>query len=86
VLVDGERVVFELPLPIAGLMTPDPLPEVARAERALKARLADAGYAFHDPLFTLLFMTADFLPAVRLTARGVWDVKAGRVLRASQPR
>jgi hypothetical protein len=26
-------------------------------------------------------MTADFLLSVRLTARGVWDVKRGRILR-----
>ena len=47
----------------------------------LKAR----GYAFHDPLFTLFFMVADFLPEVRLTARGVWDVRRRKVLAPSRP-
>ena len=33
------------------------------------------GYPHHDPLFTLLFLAADFLPAIRLSPRGVWDVQ-----------
>ena len=84
VLVDGERVAFELRLPVGGLMSTRPLPELAAKERELKALLAARGYPFHDPIFTLYFMVADFLPAVRLSSRGVWDVKRGRVLAPSR--
>ena len=84
VLVEGERVIFELALPVGGLMSTRPLPELAAKERELKALLAARGYPFHDPIFTLYFMVADFLPAVRLSSRGVWDVKRGRVLRPSR--
>jgi len=31
-------------------------------------------------MFTLFFLAADFLPSVRLSPRGVWDVKQARVL------
>ncbi len=86
VLVDGERIVFELPLPVGGVMAVAPLSELARRERELRLLLTDRGHAFHDPLFTLYFMVADFLPSVRLSARGVWDVKRGRVLRPSRRR
>jgi adenine deaminase len=86
VLVDDDRVVFELPLPIGGLMSARPLGELAAAERQLLALLRARGYTFHAPVYTLFFATADFLPAARLTARGVWDVKRGRVLRASRTR
>lgn len=86
VLVDGDRVTFELPLPIGGVMSARPLPELAQREEELKSMLAARGYAFHDPLFTLYFMVADFLPAVRLSERGVWDVKRGRIIKASRPR
>ena len=34
-----------------------------------------AGYPFHDPLYSLLFASGDFLPEVRLTPRGVLEVK-----------
>jgi adenine deaminase len=80
VLVEGDRVVFELPLPIGGLMGPGTLADCARWEDALRAALVARGYPYHEPLFTLFFLAADFLPAVRLSPRGVWDVKRGRVL------
>ncbi|HET7875428.1 MAG TPA: adenine deaminase C-terminal domain-containing protein [Methylomirabilota bacterium] len=86
VLVEGERVVFELALPLGGIMSPLPLPTLAERERELRRLLAERGYPFHDPLFTLYFMTADFLPSVRLSSRGVWDVRRGRVLRPSRHR
>jgi adenine deaminase len=86
VLIEGDRIVFELHLPVAGIMSRLSLPEAAQGERELQALLAARGHRFHDPLYTLLFMTADFLPAVRLTGRGIWDVKAARVIRPSRRR
>src|SRR5438128_2678811 len=86
VLVDGDDIAWELPLPIGGIMTRAELPEAARWERELSRHLGARGYAFHDPFFTLLFLSADFLPAVRLSPLGVWDVKAARVLLPSHPR
>ena len=80
VLVDGERVAFELPLPIGGLMARGSLAEVADLEDGLRAALVARGYAHHEPVFSLFFLAADFLPAVRLSPLGVWDVKRGRVL------
>jgi len=86
VLVDGGRVVFELPLPIGGVMASAPLAELARREEELKGLLVARGYPFHDPLFTLYFMVADFLPSVRLSACGVWDVKRARIIKPSRRR
>jgi adenine deaminase len=80
VLVDGDRVAFELSLPIGGLMSPRPLSELAEREREFHALLRARGYPFHDPIYTLLFLAADFLPSVRLTALGVWDVRRSRIL------
>ena len=80
VLVDGERVAYELPLPLGGLMTRRSLAETADLEEGLRAALVARGYAHHEPVFSLFFLAADFLPAVRLSPLGVWDVKRGRVL------
>jgi adenine deaminase len=88
VLVDGDRVALEVPLPLGGVMTRLALPEIAAQEDALRAALVARGYPHHEPLFTLFFLAADFLPFVRLSPRGVWDVKQGRVLlprRARRP-
>jgi adenine deaminase len=80
ILVDGDRVALELPLPLGGVMTHMSVLEAAAREDALRAALVARGYPHHEPLFTLFFLAADFLPFVRLSPRGVWDVKQGRVL------
>ena len=80
VITEGDTVVYELPLPLGGIMTRGSLVDAAGWDQELRARLVERGYPHHDPLFTMLFLAADFLPAVRLSPRGVWDVKRGRVL------
>jgi len=80
VLVEGGRVVWELALPLGGVMARAPLESAAAAEERLQQALAARGHPYHDPLFTLFFLAADFLPSARLTPRGVWDVKRARVL------
>jgi adenine deaminase len=86
VLVDRDAarsapvIAFEHALPIGGVMSAGSLVEAAGVEREFQRLLVARGYTFHDPLFTLFFLAADFLPAVRLTPRGVWDVKQERVL------
>ncbi len=86
VIVDGDQVAYELPLPLGGIMTRGTLEAAAEWEREMHDALAARGYPYHDPLFTMLFLSADFLPAVRLSPRGVWDVKQSRVLLARRPR
>jgi adenine deaminase len=80
VLVDGDEIAYEIPLPLGGIMGRGSFAEAAAAERGLRDALVARGYPHHEPFFTLLFLSADFLPAVRLTPRGVWDVRASRVL------
>ena len=80
VLVDGAEIAYELASPLGGIMGRGSLAEAAAAEREFRDALAARGHRYHDPMFTLLFLSADFLPAVRLTPRGVWDVRASRVL------
>ena len=86
VLVDGDRVVYELAMPLGGIMTRASVEETARSEDELRRHLGERGYAHHEPLYSLFFLAADFLPTVRLSPRGVWDVKRGRVLLPSRRR
>lgn len=85
VAVEDGREVFSFPLDLGGIYSSRPWTEVA----ALNSRFAEfmrrRGYPFVDPLFTLLFLTFDSLPWIRLTARGVWDVRNRRVLEPSIP-
>jgi adenine deaminase len=85
VLVEGGSVRYELALPVGGIMARGALDALAAKARELLIVLKARGYAYHDPLFSLIFLAADFLPEVRLTARGVWDVMRRRVLLPSIP-
>jgi adenine deaminase len=80
VVVRGSEVVFELALPITGMMSGLPFTGVVEHNRALSRVMARAGYEHHDILYTLLFLTCDFLPALRLTPLGLLDVKSAEVL------
>ena len=80
VAVENQKVVYECPLPLGGMMSDAPMNELAEKERALKEFLSRRGYPFHDPLFTLLFLPGDFLPEVRMTYKGVLNIKNNEVL------
>lgn len=80
VVVEGGSPILEIPLPIGGMMTSERLPEIASRARGLYAFLRDRGYPHADPHYTLLFLPLDSLPDIRITYRGVWDVRRGRVL------
>jgi adenine deaminase len=84
VIVEGGEVAFELALPITGMMSDLPFAEVVEQNRRLSRVVKEAGYEHHDILYTLLFLTCDFLPALRLTPQGLLDVKSLQTLAASQ--
>ncbi|HSK99740.1 MAG TPA: adenine deaminase C-terminal domain-containing protein [Rubrobacteraceae bacterium] len=86
VVVDGGEVVFELALPITGMMSDLPFAGVVEQNKRLSRVMAGAGYEYHDILYTLLFLTCDFLPAVRLTPLGMLDVKSSEVLVPTEQR
>jgi len=71
---------WQFPLPIAGMMSPEPFAATVRAQADLEQRMRAAGFPFGDILYALLFLTCDFLPGWRLTPRGVIDVKSGEVV------
>jgi adenine deaminase len=73
VAVDGDEVV-RLPLPIAGLMSDQPLHAVAAGMRTLIDAARRMGSRLDDPFMTLSFMALSVIPALKLTDRGLLDV------------
>jgi adenine deaminase len=68
------REVARLPLPIAGLMSDEPLTIVAQAYRALLQTARRMGSTLDDPFTTLSFMALSVIPSLKLTDRGLLDV------------
>lgn len=73
-------VVWEAALPLAGIVAAEDFGEALEFAPGLKAVLRCAGCPYEDPLYSLLFLTADFLPGPRFTVHGVLDVASGKLL------
>ena len=75
VVMDGGKIIAELPLPVAGLITDRPLEEVNAALEACKNAAIQRGTAEGiDPFMTMSFASLPVIPTLRLTTRGVIDV------------
>ncbi len=79
VVADG-KVIAGLPLPIAGLMSDQPIGEVRAAIDALTKAAQDLGSALEDPFMTMSFMALEVIPRLKLTDMGLVDVEQFRVV------
>jgi adenine deaminase len=75
VIAEGGRVVEELPLPIAGLMSDQPLNAVHARMSSMEARLKDMGVTMAAPFMTLSFLALSVIPELKITDRGLVDVE-----------
>ena len=75
VVADGDRVLAELPLPVAGLLSDRPLAEVLAASRELGAAVRALGITFPQPVQMLAFLSLSVIPALKITDRGLVDVE-----------
>jgi adenine deaminase len=74
VAVVGGRIVAELPLPIAGLISDRPFEEVEAALRTFRRATREMGCALEEPLLQLAFLPLPVIPHLKLTDRGLVDV------------
>ena len=75
VVMDGGKVLGELQLQIAGIMSEAPLIEVNEVLENAKEQAFALGVSRGvDPFMTLSFMALTVIPTLRLTTRGVFDV------------
>lgn len=75
VAVAGQAIHAELALPIAGLLSPLPIGEVAERLDALDAAAAALGCTLDHPLMTLSFLALSVIPSLKLTDAGLLDVQ-----------
>jgi adenine deaminase len=75
VVADGDRVLAELPLPVAGLLSDRPLDEVLTGSRELAAAIRTLGVTFPQPVQMLAFLSLSVIPSLKITDRGLVDVE-----------
>jgi adenine deaminase len=74
VIAEGGRVVEELPLPVAGLMSDQPLAAVHERLSSMEHRLKDMGVTMPAPFMTLSFLALSVIPELKITDLGLVDV------------
>ena len=74
VVVDGGKVLAELALPLAGLMSLEPFETVHHALIALRAAARSLGVVLEEPFLQLAFLALPVIPHLKITDHGMVDV------------
>ncbi|HEY78157.1 MAG TPA: adenine deaminase [Dehalococcoidia bacterium] len=80
-VASGGRVLVSLPLPVAGLLSDEPLETVVDRLGKLERLAGDLGTGLVSPFSTLSFLALPVIPELRLTDRGLVDVNAFRLVK-----
>ncbi len=67
-----------LPMPIGGIISPLSVPEIAARLDAIERSIRSLGSELRNPFLTLQILTFMAIPALRITSRGLLDVKSIR--------
>jgi len=74
----GGRIAARLPLPVAGLMSLEPVQAVSHAMDRLVRAARDLGSPLKDPFMTLSFLALPVIPELKITDLGLVDVREFR--------
>lgn len=80
VVVENGVVLEELPMPIGGIISEEPVPILAEKMDRIKRTIKNLGSHLEDPLLTLQALTFTAIPALRLRERGLLQVKTGQIV------
>jgi adenine deaminase len=73
-IVNNGELIDCLPLEIAGLMSKDSIPEVAKKLRKMKEKVYSMGVTRQSPFMTLSFMALPVIPSLKITDQGLFDI------------
>ena len=79
-VADGLHVLAQLPLPVAGLMSNQPIAEVSETLDAVIQAAHSLGSELHDPFMTLQFLALEVIPHLKLTDQGLVDVDQFKIV------
>jgi len=76
VVIRGGRVEALLPLPVAGLMSADPLDRVVELKKEVNQAALELGATLEQPFMALSFLALPVIPKLKLTDQGLVDVES----------
>jgi adenine deaminase len=75
VVIQGGKVVAQSPMPICGIISPEPLPRIMREIKEVEAACQRLGTSMTRPFLSLQTFSFTGLPFLRLTDQGLVDVR-----------
>lgn len=85
VVVDQGKVIAELALPLAGLMSDLPFEQVRDALVTLRAKAQSLGVTLQEPFLQLAFLALPVIPALKITDHGMIDVNSFEIIAPALP-
>jgi adenine deaminase len=79
-VVNQGVILDKLSFPWGGIFSTDPWQEIGKRLRRVHGCLRESGSTFDRPMYALSFLTFVTLPALRITARGLVDVKERKIV------
>ncbi|WP_066158499.1 adenine deaminase C-terminal domain-containing protein [Halalkalibacter krulwichiae] len=79
-LVEEGEVIGRIELELLGILSSKTMEGVMEDEKNFVSLLRERGYKHEDPIYSLLFFSSTHLPYIRVTQRGIYDVKKKTVL------
>ncbi|MXN63657.1 adenine deaminase [Stappia sp. GBMRC 2046] len=72
-VAEGERILAELALPLAGLMSLEPFETVGQALERLREAAKEIGCTLPEPFLQVAFLPLPVIPHLKITDRGLFD-------------
>ncbi|WP_136656970.1 adenine deaminase [Nitratireductor sp. XY-223] len=83
VVVDGGKVLAEISLPVAGLMSIEPYEAVHEKLVKLREAAKSLGTVLEEPFLQVAFLPLPVIPHLKITDHGMFDVDAFELVRAA---
>jgi len=80
VVCENGNIQAEIPLPIFGIMSTEPVESIAQRIKAIKDAVSRLGVSFPDPILSLVTLTGAAIPYLRICEEGLVNLKDGKTV------
>lgn len=80
VIAEKGEILAEIPLPVAGILSDQPLDVIAEQMKKFRFCLEELGWEHHNPIMSLGTLSLPVSPALKISDQGLIDVKKGEIV------